>query len=195
VRHVDEEVRADRIRDLTEALEVPEARISGAAGQDQLRLVLLGELGDLVHVELLVLRSHRVRDRLEPLARLIDRRAVRQVTARGEIETEEAVARLQQREEHRLVGLRAGMRLHVGEGAVEQLLGALDRDRFGDVDELAATVVALARIAFGIFVGEAGALRLQHGARDDVLRRDQLDLVLLAIELLADRAEYFRIAL
>ena len=195
VRHVDEEIGADRIRDLAEALEVPEARIGGTAGEDQLRLVLLGQFGDLVHVELLVLRPHGVRDRLEPLARLIDRRAVREVTARGEIEPEERVAGLQQREEHRLVGGRPGMRLHVGEGAVEQLLGAVDRDRFRDVDELAAAVVAPTRIAFGILVREAGALRFQHGARHDVLGRDQLDLVLLAIELLADRAEHLGIAL
>ena len=37
----------------------------------------------------------------------------------------------------------------------EQLLGALDRQRLGDVDELAAAVVALARIALGILVGHA----------------------------------------
>jgi hypothetical protein len=34
----------------------------------------------------------------------------------------DGVARLQQREEHGLVGLRAGMRLHVGEVGAEQLL-------------------------------------------------------------------------
>ena len=48
---------------------------------------------------------------------------------------------------------------------------------------LAAAVIAPARIALGIFVGEHRALRLEHGARDDVLRRDQLDLVLLALQL------------
>ena len=58
----------------------------------------------------------------------------------------------------------------------------------GDVDELAAAIVALARIALGIFVGQDRALRLEHGAADDVLRRDQLDLVALAAELVGDRA-------
>ena len=90
---------------------------------------------------------------------------------------------LQQREEHGLVGLRAGMRLHVGEAAIEQLAGALDRELLGDVDKLAAAVIAPAGIALGIFVGEHRALRLEHGARDDVLRGDQLDLVLLAVQL------------
>jgi hypothetical protein len=117
-----------------------------------------------------------------------------EMAARRKIEPHEGVARLHQGEKHRLVGLRARMRLHVGKGAVEQLLRAVDGDRFRDVDELAAAVVAPARIAFGIFVGEYRALRLEHGARDDILRGDQLDLVLLAIEFLADRAEHVGIA-
>ena len=99
----------------------------------------------------------------------------------------EGVAGLQQRQEHGLVGLRAGMRLDVGEGAAEQLLGALDRQLLGDVDEFAAAVIAPAGIALGVFVGEHRALRLEHRARDDVLRGDQLDLVLLAAQLVADR--------
>ena len=86
------------------------------------------------------------------------------------------------RHEHGLVGLGAGIRLHVGESAVEQALGALDGERLGDVDELAAAIVAPARIALGVLVGHHRALRLEHGARDDVLRGDQLDLVLLAPE-------------
>jgi hypothetical protein len=87
----------------------------------------------------------------------------------------------------RLVHLAAGVRLHVGELSAEQLLGALDRQVLGDIDELAAAVIARARIALGVFVGHHRALRFQHGAGDDVLRGDQLDLVALAAELLFDR--------
>ena len=65
---------------------------------------------------------------------------------------------LQQRHEHRLVGLRAGVRLDVGERAVEQLAGALDGQLLGLVDLLAAAVVAPAGIALGVFVGEHRAL-------------------------------------
>jgi hypothetical protein len=72
------------------------------------------------------------------------------------------------------------LRLDIGEAAAEQRLGALDRQLLGDVDELAAAVVAAAGIALGIFVGQDRALRLQHGAGDDVLGGDQLDLVALA---------------
>ena len=39
------------------------------------------------------------------------------------------------------------MRLHVDVIGSEQRFGAIDRERFGDVDELAA-VIALSRVAF-----------------------------------------------
>ena len=129
------------------------------------------------------------------LPRHVDRRAVRQVAARIQVEAHEGVARLQQRQKHRLVHLAAGIRLDVGEIAGEQLLRPLDGQFLGDVDELAAAIVALARIALGIFVGHDRALRLEHGARDDVFRSDQLDLVALAAEFVADGAENLRIGL
>ena len=104
------------------------------------------------------------------------------MAARREVEPHEHVAGLHQRQEHALIGLDAGIGLDVGELAGEQLAGALDRQPFRDVDELAAAVIAPAGIAFGVFVGQHRPLRLQHSARDDVFRGDQLDLVALAAE-------------
>src|SRR5437899_12126231 len=95
----------------------------------------------------------------------------------------EGIAGLEQRHEHRLVGLRARMRLHVGEAAVEQLAGAVDGELLGLVDLLAAAVVAPPGVALGVFVGEHRSRRLEHGARHDVLRGDQLDLLALAVQL------------
>ena len=57
-----------------------------------------------------------------------------------------------------------------------------------DVDELAAAVVALARIALGVLVGQHRAGRFEHRAADEVLRGDQLEAVVLAMQLVADRA-------
>jgi hypothetical protein len=82
----------------------------------------------------------------------------------------------------------------LAKAAAEQRLGPVDGEVLGDVDELAAAIVAAARIAFGIFVGHHRALRLHHGGGDDVLRRDQLDLVALAAEFLFDGAENLGIA-
>ncbi len=71
------------------------------------------------------------------------------------------------------------MRLHVGVGGAEQLLGAVDRQGFGDVDELAAAVIALAGIAFGILVGQHRALRLEHPRTRVILGSDEFDVILL----------------
>ena len=161
------------------------ARNGRAAGDDQLGLVLGRKLGDLVVVDPQVLLAHAVLDRVEPLARLVGRRAVGQVAAGVEAHAQDGVAGLDQRLEHALVGLAARIRLHVGEAAAEQLLGPLDGQVLGDVDILAAAIVALARIAFGVFVGHHRALRLHHGAGDDVFGGDQLDLVALAAKLRA----------
>ena len=87
------------------------------------------------------------------------------------------------------------MRLYVGEGAIEQTLGAVDGELLDDVHILAAAVIALSRIAFGIFVGEKRAGGVEHGLGDDVLRGDQFDLVLLALMFLLDRSINFGIGL
>ena len=152
-------------------------------------------LATLLHVDALRLAVDAVGDRLEPAPRHVDRRAVGQMAAGGEVEPHEHVARLHQRHEHALIGLAAGIGLDVGEAAGEQLAGALDRQVLGDVDELAAAVIAPAGIAFGVFVGHHRALRLEHRLGDDVFRGDQLDLVALTAELQLDRAGDLRIGI
>ena len=195
VRHVDHQLGAHLVGDRAEGGKVDGARIGAAARHDHLGLVLAREARHLVHVDAMVLPPHRIGHHLEPLARHVHRRAVRQVPARRQAQPHEGVARLHQRHEGGLVGGRARVRLHVGEAALEHLLGALDRQRLDLVDVLAAAVVAVAGIALGVLVGEHRAGRLQHRARHHVLRCDQLDLILLAFELAADHAGDLRIAL
>src|SRR5487761_1164564 len=188
MRYVDHEIRADAVGNLAETREIDEARISRAAGDDQLRLLLPRQALDLVHVDMRVLAPDSVMDRPEPFARLIHRRTVGQVAAGGERHAHEDVAGLEQCHEHGLVRPRAGMRLHVREAAGEELLRAIDSALRGLVDEFAAAVITAAGIAFGIFVRQHRALRLEHGARHDVLGGDELDLVLLPLELAANRS-------
>ena len=146
---------------------------------------------DLVEIDAGVVGAHPVGRRLEPFTGNVWRRAVGQMPARRQRHAEDCVPRRQQREVHRLVRRRPGMRLHIGEAALEEALGALDRQALGDVDEFAAAVVAPPGITFGVFVGQHRALCLQHGARDDVLAGDQLDLRLLAVQFLGDRGGDF----
>ena len=85
------------------------------------------------------------------------------------------------------IGGGARMWLHIGELAAEQSGRPLDRQPLGNIHELAAAVVALARQTFGVFVGENGPLRLENCARNDVLRGDQFDFVALSAEFELDR--------
>ena len=59
-------------------------------------LVLLRELRDLVDVDPMVVAAHAIGHRLEPFARHVHRRAMCEMAAGGEVETNEGVARLQQ---------------------------------------------------------------------------------------------------
>ncbi len=188
MRDVDDEISANGVANGAEALEIPMARIGRAAGYDQFRLVLARQRLDLIHVDPMRGAIDPIGDRLEPAAGHVDRGPMGEVSSRREIEAHERVAGLHQGEEHSLVGLAAGIGLDIGEAAVEQLAGALDRQAFRNVDELAAAVIAPAGIAFGIFVGHHRALRLEHGARHDVFRSDEFDAVALTAELEFDRS-------
>jgi hypothetical protein len=80
-----------------------------------------------------------------------------------------------------------GVRLDVGVVGAEQLLHALERERLGDVDELAAAVVALTGQALGVLVRHHRAGRREHGRADEVLGGDQLQSRALALLFAPDR--------
>ena len=115
------------------------------------------------------------------------------MAAVGQIHAQHCVAWL----EHGLIGsvvcLRAAVRLHIGVFSAEKLLDAFARQIFDDVDVFAAAVIALARIAFGVFVRQAGALRRHHSAAGKVFRSDQLDLVALTLEFVLDGLGHSRV--
>ncbi|MDT4838636.1 hypothetical protein FQZ97_723980 [compost metagenome] len=87
------------------------------------------------------------------------------------------------------------MRLHVGGVGAEQLLDAVDGQLLDLVDVLAAAVVALARIAFGVLVGELRALGFHDGRAGVVLRGDQLDVLFLTDVFLLDGGPNVRVSL
>ena len=103
------------------------------------------------------------------------------------------VARFEHRHVHAGIGLRTGVRLHVGVLGTEQRLDAIDGQLLGDVDELAAAVVALARVTLGVLVGEHRTLRLHDRRTGVVLGSDQLDVVFLSRKFLLHRNPDFRI--
>ena len=124
VRGVEQEQRADLVGDGLERRRVEPARVAGGAGDDQLRPVLQREVAHLVHVDALVAGGHLVGDEVVQLAAGVDRRAVGEVAAVVEAETEHRVAGLQDGLVRAHVGVGAAVRLHVGVVGAEQLLDA-----------------------------------------------------------------------
>jgi hypothetical protein len=86
------------------------------------------------------------------------------------------------------------MRLDVRVLGAEDRLCALDRERLGNVDELAAAVVPLTGVAFGVLVGQHGARRFAHGAARIVFRGDQFEVLALARFFVANRGIDRRVA-
>ena len=149
----------------------------------------------LVHIEQVVALAYVVRDDVVELAGEVDPHTVRQVAAVREIKAEDGVSGVDGGVHGRGVRSRTRMRLHIGVRRVEQRLEPVDRDVLDDVDELAAAVVALARVTLGVLVGEYAALRLQRRDRSEVLRRDHLQRALLAIQLGVDSGRDFGVEL
>ena len=106
VGHVDQQLRADFAGDLGELAVRNLARIGAGPGDDQLRLVLAGQPGDLVEVDAVRVARHAVADEVVELARDVQLHAVRQVAAVGQVEPQHGVARLERRQIDRHVGLR-----------------------------------------------------------------------------------------
>ena len=163
VGHVDHQVRPDRVGDRAEALEVKEPRIGRPAGEDHLRLALMGDPLDLVHVDEARLAVDLVRRDVVQPAGDVDLHPVCEVTTVRELEPHQRVAGLEQRVVDGGVRLGARVGLDVRVLGAEQGLGSVDRELLGDVDMLAAAVVPLAGIALGVLVGQHGALALEHG--------------------------------
>ena len=191
--HVDHQVRADHIRDFAEAGEVDLARDGRTTGDYQLGFVFFCQRLYLIVIQQVVFAAYAVLHGVEPFTGLVRFGPVRQVTTGCQIHAKDGVARFDQRGEHTLVGLGAGVGLNVNEIAAKQFLGAINGEGLGHVYELATTIVTTARIAFGIFVRQHRPLGLHHGGGYDVFRGDQFDLVALTAEFIGDGTENCRI--
>ena len=100
VRHINHQVRADGIGDLTKTRKVDHARIGARPGDDELRANLLSHTRKRVVVNGFGLGIDTVKMRLKIFPGQRRLAAVRQMPAVGEVHTEDAVARLQQRRIH-----------------------------------------------------------------------------------------------
>ena len=170
--HVDQEPCFDAFGDPCHAFEVDRARIGRAACDQQRRVHLAGPDLNPVIVEQAARAVHAVVMGVEPPPRKVRPGAVAEVPARREVETQDPVSGLQEREEHRLIRLRARVRLHVGVSGTKEFPRALDGEALDDIHILAAAVEAVAGIALQRLVADLVSELLAHRAAHDVLRSD-----------------------
>ena len=193
VGHVHEEERAVIASGFCDAREIDDAGIGAGAGYDHFGFVLGGEAVDFVVVDLLGVLANAVSDEFVHAAGEIEWVAVCEVAAVREVHAEDGVAGLERGHVNGDVGLRAGVRLHVGVLGAEERLGAIDGELFGFVRDFAAAVIALAWIAFRIFVGEDRTHRFENGFRDEIFRRDEFEAGSLALGLFAQQLSDLRV--
>ena len=110
-----------------------------------------------------------------------------------EVQAHKGIAGFKHGEEHGGIGLRTAMRLHVGVFCTKELLDALDGNGFRLVHHAATAVIAFARVALSVFIGEARAHSLHHFAAHEVFRRDEFDAAQLAAVFAFDELENLRI--
>ena len=155
--------------------------------------MLARERARFVQISLTGVTPHAVLNGAKPFAGYRDVPAVREVAAHRQRHPHHGVARFTTGEVHGQVRRRARIRLHVRVLDPEQARRPLDRERLELVDDLLALVVAAARVALGVLVREDAAHRLEHRARDVVLRRDQADRRRLPLDLVRDQSRHLGI--
>jgi hypothetical protein len=182
VRHVNPEGGADLVRDIAEGLEVEVTRVGRPAGDDDARALRQGGLTHLFGFDAHRLTIHLIGDCTIVLTREVQAHAVGEVATVGQGQAQNRVTDVRHRHQRGRVGLSSRVGLDIDVVATENLLGALDRERLGDVHKLTAAVVAATRVALRILVREDRALRLQNGARNEVLRGDHLEGAALTLQ-------------
>ena len=188
MRDVSHQNGAYRVRDVRKAFEVNVKRIGRSTRDDELGLMFLGQALDFIVVDCFGVIAHAVAHDIEITAGKIEVHAVREMAAVGKAHPHHRVARIQKAEQNGFVGLRTGVRLDIDShfdtgGLAKELLGSLDGDAFHLIHILAAAVVALARITFGVLIRQKRPLSLHNRRRRVVFARDQLNVLFLTIRL------------
>jgi hypothetical protein len=195
MRHIDHENRADFPGHIGETLKVDAQGIGRRPGDQDAWLVLARQRFHLRVIDRFML-VETIGHNLEPLAGHVERHAMREMATLGEAHAHDRVAGFGKGHQHRLIRLRSGIWLDVGGIGAKQLLQPIDRQLLGDIDVLATTVIALARVTLGILVGQLRALRRHHRVTDVVLGGNQFDVLfltaILVLEHLPDLGVYSR---
>ena len=194
MRHVHQQRRVDLIGDVSERGEVDSAGVRRSAGDDEFGPGGNSDVSDLVVIEEPPGVDSVVFD-VHPLAGNVGVGAVAEMTPGRQVHRKHSGAGLEEREEHREVGLGTRVGLHVGVAGGEEFLGTFDGQAFDLIGEGNAPVVPGAGIALDGLVHHGGSESVEGGPAHEVLRGDQIDALSLACCLTVERGSHLRIDL
>jgi hypothetical protein len=151
---VRKQVGAHFVGDIAENREIDGARVSTCPHRNQFGALAFSHFKHVFVVDKARFKVDAVLHKVVHFARKIDRRAVGEMPTMTEIHAEDLVARIQKGEVDGGVGLCPRVWLYVGVGRTKELFDAIACEVFDLVDPFTATVVTVARVAFGVFVGQ-----------------------------------------
>ena len=102
------------------------------------------------------------------------------MTAVSKVHAHNGIAGLKHGKEHCHISLSAAVGLHIAVLAAKQLLEPVARKIFGYIHKLAAAIITVCGITFGIFIGQMAACGGHYCGRNKVFAGDKLYIALLA---------------
>ena len=192
--HIDQQIGTHTVSNFAETGKIDDARIGRTARNDEFRLMLFCQSLNLVKINAMVIAAHTILHGIKPFAGLVWSRTMGQVSAGGEAHAQDRITGFDERLKHRLIGLRPGIGLHIGIGAIVKFTNTLDGKLFGHINMFATAIITPTGIALGIFIGQHRALHLHHRLGNNIFRGNQLNLVFLARQFAAQNAGNIRIA-
>ena len=127
VSHIHPQFRADFASDFRKLGVIDLSRIGACPGNNQFRFMFASQFCDLVEIDLMILFSNSIWDRLIELTGKVQMHSVSQMTTHRQIHRQERVARLQHGLVNGHIGLRTRMRLDVHMLRPEKAFRAVDR--------------------------------------------------------------------
>ena len=191
--HVDPEEGTYFIGNLAHALIVPFAGVGGGTADDEFRLALQRLALPLIIVDAAGFGIKAVGNRFVQDAGCIDRGSVGKVSAHGEVESHEDVARTEAGHDNGHIGLGTGVRLDIGVLGIIQFAETVDGELLNLVHHLAPAIIALSGIPFGVLVGADGAHGFHYLVGNIVFRGNQFKARRLAVVLFLDEVEDLKI--
>ena len=187
--HINQQYRSNLVGNLTHTCIIPLTTVGRSAADYKFRLMLKGQSFHLVIVHTSCFSVQIITYGFVKQARSVDMTTVRKMPAMVEIQSHKRITGLQNSQQYSGIGLRTGMRLHVGKLCIKQFLDTIPGKVFDLVNDLTSPVIALSGKPFGIFVGKTRPHGSHYFVTNKVFRCNQLHSLQLALMLSFNKVE------